>query len=283
MSKNVNAGYDHVIFFHMLKTGGNTIKSVINKNYHPEEVFQITKLGYQTGPLDHFKSLPAEDRNKIKLFRGHQSFGMHEYFDGRTAYFSFVREPISRLISFYNHIHSLPNPRFRNMIPLEERDSFGAFIQNIDKYHEQGNNGQSRVMAGKDLPADELYDQAIQNIENHFLFLGLTERFDEALILLKKELNWDSISYVKRKVSKKVLTKQSISEEDIALAKELNQADIKLYDYAKQSFEEKLLENRDLIEAELRKLQFSNKVKQNIYDIGSPIKQKAKKLIKRKR
>jgi hypothetical protein len=278
MSKMENNHYDHVIFFHMLKTGGNTVKTIIDKNYEPEEIFQITKKGYQTGPVDYFKSLPAEERNRIKLFRGHQHFGMHEYFDGNTVYFSFVREPISRLMSFYNHIHSLPNPYFRDLIPEEERSTFGKFVQNIDKYHDQGNNGQSRVIAGENLEQELLFAKAKSNIENHFVFVGLTERFDEAILLLKKSLNWNSIYYVKKKVSKKKVTKNTISEEELAIARELNKADIALYDYAKTNFEALVSENKHYIEKGLSSLEFQNKVYQQVYNVGSPVKQWLKKL-----
>ncbi len=273
MSKATGSSYDHVIFFHMLKTGGNTLKTIISRNYKPEEVFQITKKGFQTGPVDYFKSLPSEQRNKIKLFRGHQHFGMHEYFDGETAYFSLVREPISRLISFYNHINSLPNPYFRDLIPQEERATFGDFVKNIDKYHDQGNNGQSKVIAGENLPHEQLLEKAKSNIEKHFLFLGLTENFDESVILLKKKLNWGGIHYIKKKVSKKKVTKASITEEELKLARSLNQADIQLYEYAKEQFQQLVVENQDLIDREIGKLRRMNRRYQQFYEIGSPIKQ----------
>lgn len=257
-----------MIFFHMLKTGGNTLKSIIGRNYKPEEVFQITKKGYQTGPIDYFKSLPSEERNKIKLFRGHQRFGMHEFFDGNTAYFSLVREPISRLISFYNHINSLPNPYFRNLIPENERATFVDFVKNIDKYHEQGNNGQVKALVGENVHLDDLFERVQENLENHFLFLGLTERFDESLIILKNKLSWGSIYYIKRKVSHKKVTITNISEEELEFARSLNQADIQLYNYAKEQFEALVTENQALINTQIKKLQCLNRLYQKAYDVG---------------
>jgi len=276
MNNSLDKPYDHVIFFHMLKTGGNTLKTIISRNYKPEEVFQVTKKGYQTGPVDYFKSLSIEDRNKIKLFRGHQHFGMHEYFDGETVYFSLVREPISRLMSFYNHINSLPNPYFRDLIPEKERATFGDFLKNIDKYHDQGNNGQAKVLAGEILPEDELLEKVLKNLENHFLFLGLTERFDESLILLKDKLNWGPIYYIKRKVSGKKVTIANISQEELELARSLNQADIQLYNNAKKQFEALVSENQSLINTQIKKLRSLNYIYQKIYNIGSPVKQRFK-------
>jgi len=106
--------------------------------------------------------------------------------------------------------------------------------------------------------------------------LGLTERFDESLILLKDKLNWGPIYYIKRKVSGKKVTIANISQEELELARSLNQADIQLYNNAKKQFEALVSENQSLINTQIKKLRSLNYIYQKIYNIGSPVKQRFK-------
>ncbi len=268
--------YNHLIFFHMLKTGGNTIKTILDRQYKPEEVFQITRPGPQTGPIDYFISMDSDKRENIKVLRGHQSFGLHEHFRGNTFYFTLMRDPISRLISFYNHVSSNPNDYYRKLIPKDERKTFGDFVMNIDKYHNQGNNGQARAIAGRGVGNDGIYSMAVQNIENHFVLVGLTERFDESVILLKKYFNWSYPYYFRRKVSKKIATKNTVSAKEIDLAREMNEIDLKLYNYSKKRFAGVVRTNKKYLGKKLETLNRINKIYGFVFNLGSSIKKKYK-------
>ena len=42
---------------------------------------------------------------------------------------------------------------------------------------------------------EEHYEMAIKNLDNHFAVTGITERFNESILVLANELNWKSPYY----------------------------------------------------------------------------------------
>ena len=279
-SKNINKikkkKYNHIIFFHMLRTGGNTVKKIIDNQYSSDKIFQIAKEGYQTGPVENFVKMKPSDRNKIKLLRGHMYFGAHKYFDGDTYYFGLVRNPIERMISFYNEVTS----RDREWFPKDERKTFKDFIENVDKYHFQGNNGQTRALAGENVEEKDIFNNALKNIEDHFFMVAITERFEEALLLICKYLNWSYPYFVKRKVSRKTLTMDIISEEDRKLVLQKNQLDIKLYAYVSEEFDKLVDENKKYIIKQKRVLSIINLFYKFYFNASSKLKKILRPLLK---
>ena len=89
----------------------------------------------------------------------------------------------------------------------------------LKEYVEQGlsvelNNGQTRLLSGKEHgyefgnTPEELLTLSIENIENHFSLVGLVERFDESLLLMKKILGYEDIRYVSQILVRMVTAKQ---------------------------------------------------------------------------
>jgi hypothetical protein len=113
---------DHLIFLHLPKTAGSTIYYILNRLYQNEKVFNVHWRGTQ-GNLDNFKTLPTAEREKIKLIRGHFRFGLHDFFEGETSYFSFLRNPEERILSFYTYVQQSPKNRpirkFGYLSPIE--------------------------------------------------------------------------------------------------------------------------------------------------------------------
>ena len=168
----------------MLKTGGNTIKTIISRNYKPFEIFQITQKGKYTGTVNDFINLPQETIDSFKVLRGHHDFGLHRLFTNNALYFTILRNPVSRLVSFYNHISTNKNPFWRNLIPPPERDSFLSFIENIDKYHSQGNNGQIKSIIGGNINVKNPVKKAKTIVANHFAAVGFLENYSKLLNFL---------------------------------------------------------------------------------------------------
>jgi DNA repair exonuclease SbcCD ATPase subunit len=85
---------------------------------------------------------------------------------------------------------------------------------------------------------EEMLEQAKRNLREELVFFGLTERFDESLVLAKQRLGFRSILY---KSSGRVNTKRprgdEVSEELAAAAERCNRYDIELYRYAEELFD----------------------------------------------
>jgi hypothetical protein len=112
-------------------------------------------------------------------------------------------------------------------------------------------NHQTRLLAGirsgaalaeqkpPDLDPGAL-DEAKRNLEN-FLVVGLTERFDESFILMRRALGWRLPLYVTGNVSPRGRADGNVtplSDDDyraiVELIRERNQLDLELYDFARE-------------------------------------------------
>src|SRR5438132_8576964 len=99
-------------------------------------------------------------------------------------------------------------------------------------------NGQVRRISGMKAPfgqcTAEMLAKAKQNIERYFSFVGLTDYFDESLLLLKRILGWRKPPfYIKAKVSP---AESEQGKVDLKLIEAHNELDSALYDYAEARF-----------------------------------------------
>jgi hypothetical protein len=252
------------IFLHIPKTAGITLNKIINRQFKKDEIFHIhgDELILQEAG-DTLKDVHQEIRNNLKLIRGHFQYGLHKHLTQPTSYFTILRDPIERVISQYYYIK-----RDRDHL-LHDKVENGKM--SLDAYLESGitpevNNGQTRLISGKDhlyaygKCTPELLTLAKKNIQSHFSIVGLLERFEESLILLKLHYRWKKIYYVVRNVSQNRLPRSEISKDTIALIEKYNQYDIELYDYAKKQFKLRVAEQKTRIEKELNKLAIQNRI-----------------------
>ena len=122
--------------------------------------------------------------------------------------------------------------------------SLGEYIEKDARAH--GRNAQLRIIAGRPPEAgscnQDTLEQAIQHLKDHFPVFGLTERYDESLILMKRRLGWDAYPYyVTSRVGKDgngEKEEREVDPEVEARIKERNELDVKLYNYAQERFEE---------------------------------------------
>ena len=77
-----------------------------------------------------------------------------------------------------------------------------------------------------------MLEKAKKNLKDLFLIIGLTEKFDETMLLLKKALKWRFPFYIKENVAQKRPSSAVFSNETLAIIKEHNAFDIDLYTYA---------------------------------------------------
>jgi len=94
-----------IIFAHIPKAAGTTLHRIIEQQYHRQEIYSIysTPLTPEAS-FEHFTNLTPEQRAQIRILKGHMSFGLHAYIPGPVTYFTLLREPIERVVSFYYYI-----------------------------------------------------------------------------------------------------------------------------------------------------------------------------------
>lgn len=223
-----------LISIHIYKTAGTTFYSIIDRIFKRNEIVNANIEGLEKCE-EAFKNNTLENKESIQIIHGHFPFGWHTYFSTPVQYISFLREPVSRVVSdyFYNkeflngHNHSLASK-----MTLEE-------YMNCDKILDM-DNGQTRAIAGDyHTPygqcTQEMLTLAKKNIDTKFLFVGLTEKFDETLILINHYLGWKKIYYTNKNVTKK--KSRILTAEQRTIIDQKNKLDQELYQYVTLLFE----------------------------------------------
>jgi hypothetical protein len=159
-------------------------------------------------------------------------YGWHELTDRPSKYITYLRHPVRRYISFYNHIREQDGHPCSEII---RRDDLGLeeFInrENLELPKLQ-ENLQTKLLTGNFAPTVETLRQAVENLRTHFL-VGLTESFDADLLHIAGQVGWSTPLYRRRNISKKHV---SVEELDASLIHEIaqcNHLDIALYEYVR--------------------------------------------------
>lgn len=251
-----------LIFFHIPKTGGITLQSLIKKQYKKPEIF-ITDGAHVKESILEFKKLSEEKRSKLKVIMGHMPFGLHTYIPHNSNYITILREPVNRILSEYCFIRESSEKvlqSFRNK-------AINMGLREFVNKKVCGDNFQTRLLSGNanfnrietaDCPI-ELLDIAKENIKNHFEVVGILERFEETLALLKIRFNWDISNYSKHNRTLSRIQKKDLTKDELKTMKKRNRLDIKLYEFAKKRFNKQIKQQNVDFERELKIIQNDNK------------------------
>jgi len=152
---------------------------------------------------------------RLRSFAGHRVTGHVDLgSDTDLRYFTFVRDPLKSVAS-----------RFQHKVNVTGKDLvFEEWIQG-----DRIRNHQTKRIAG----VDDL-DEAIRTIKQRDIFVGVTERFDESLVLLKALVADDlRISYRPVNVARDRTLAQELlgTERTRQLLTDAVKVDLELYDY----------------------------------------------------
>ncbi|MEM9923962.1 MAG: sulfotransferase family 2 domain-containing protein [Cyanobacteria bacterium P01_D01_bin.50] len=248
-----------VIFLHIPKAAGSTLLNIVRRQYNSDSIFSVDGKN----PLESIKQFKLLQKNKTEATQavmGHMYFGVHEFLPNST-YITMLRDPIERIISFYYYVLRNPDHNHYNLITSKNLSLKDYVKSGIGK---QLDNGQTRLLSGIDALdvefgscSETMLSRAKLNIQKYFSVVGITEKFDESLLLMKSKLNWKkSILYRKANVTKNRPKKLDIPEVDLKEIEKQNEFDIELYRYAEELFTNQLQEN--YIEKNLRQFIFLN-------------------------
>ena len=219
-----------IFFLHITKTGGQTIEELLRRNY--SEVMQFT----------HDKDYSGLPKNK-EVYMGQVANYTSDMLD-ISFKFSFVRDPIDRLVSFYNY-YKLHNHRGAQWIHNDgtvERYEVNSQLPLIEFFGQEGIkkvafNRMTRDFGSKEPlfsldPMDEVYDRAIKNID-YYDFIGIFEEFDTSMSKLGKLLGKD---FEQLHVNKAKKLKKDITKKEREFLQPFVEYDQKVYDYCLKKF-----------------------------------------------
>ncbi len=262
-----------LVFSHLPKAGGSTLSQIIRhkvggRSYCFYEVlFAWLNLEKEKRFLRRFLTLPPRERDRFDTLIGHMPTGIHRILARPCAYITLLRDPLERLISQYYHA------------ALREWNySYAAIASgelSLEKYlKEKSRNYMTKRILGFDL-FDEAWDwrrldeikasgmemrdaidrawrkpvtpamleQAKTKLREQFMLVGVTERFNDFVFLLARELGWAPAPHYRLKnISPLRPRALRPAPEVIAQFREHNRMDIALYAYAKQLFERRWAE-----------------------------------------
>lgn len=219
-----------LIFIHVPKTGGQTLQAVLKRQF-PKH----TWAGYE------YRNMSEEKKRTIRLIRGHVPYGMHEFVpsDVEYHYLTMLREPVSRFVSNFNYWKQ--EGRFSQSYSLEDYARYGA--------EEIGNNNlQTRYIAGLMKPEkprpgqprtyDPLPENALEMaktaLTRDFSIVGITERFNDSMIVIKHMFSFSRVVYARRNTTR-IHTKIDIDSTGLRTVIERNNAlDVELYALANE-------------------------------------------------
>ncbi|HEC84763.1 MAG: hypothetical protein DRR08_26700 [Candidatus Parabeggiatoa sp. nov. 2] len=222
-----------LFFLHIPKTAGTSLRKLIKKEYPGKAcLYLYYPAPFQPAVIKEIHAnLPA-----AKVLYGHFSFGIHQLLGIQGHYVAFLRNPIERVISFYNHnARQSDTPYYA---AIQEGLSLLDMLQS--ERIPETNNHVTRIIACCGLPGmlddTRVLEQALDNIEKHFCFVGLVERFAESVNLLGKKLGWKSshtIPYLNVDTTKPL---HQIDAQTQAALEKYNRLDMLLYEHVNQRY-----------------------------------------------
>lgn len=228
-----------VIFLHIPKTAGSTLHQIIRRQYRSQYIYH---MGSYPDSLEKFKNLPLRRRADIRVLMGHFEMGIDEYLPRPSTYFTLLRDPIARAISYFSHVRRDTDHYCHDLVTTQHMNLETFINSQADVMMD---NGQTRMLAGRlyDVPFGhcdaEVLAAAQRHLQERFAFVGLTERFDEALLLMKYTFKWSNLYYTRRNISP-AQDKKPFPDATLAAVQQVNQWDMALYSFAETLLAEKI-------------------------------------------
>lgn len=232
------------LYLHVYKTAGMTMRKLLRQWLTKQEYDEVDTPDWQTG-LDRIKCATGESLANRKCLFGHLWYGWHSFVARPSQYVTLLREPQSRVLSLYwYHRTTSSHPDYQ----LASQLGFSDYVQ--ERHPSWMDNGQVRQIAG--LLDDsgqhlvgfggvtkEHLEAAKANLRNHFEFVGLQERFPEAVVAVADLLGQEPTPYVTRNKTRNKPDRPYLSDSDLATINSINDHDAELYEFAKALYYER--------------------------------------------
>jgi hypothetical protein len=248
-----------LLYLHMPKSGGTSLASCIydqcsspvpNKGIpnpqNPEKFLFHEGVYYFWGSFlknrelafseSHLRALGRDD---LRAVVGHFWFGVHKHVNGDSVYATMLRDPVERVISLHAHLTEHAVRRKLPYTPMSLYDfATRPPLREVD-------NDQTRRIAGEEPEVGEcsrrLLEKAKENLRTHFGAVGITERFDETLVLFKHVFGWSRpLTYYPKNVSRPRPNSAVLPRATIDAIRDRNTLDLELYAFAKEMLDESL-------------------------------------------
>jgi hypothetical protein len=175
-----------IFFLHIPKTAGTSLRQLFQQQYPSPE---LVELYPPLGPESLARVRSDLEAGGRAVF-GHLNFGIDRVLGVKGKYVTLLRDPVDRIVSYFSH--NLRHPQAAYYELLSAGMGLREFLARRISF--ETNNHMTRIVAGNTsleyLDDDRVLDQALENLREHFLFAGISERFDESVQVMARRLNW---------------------------------------------------------------------------------------------
>lgn len=225
-----------IVFTHIPRTAGTSFRLVLERALGPEHILSV--YGDNIARAKDF--VAEQNLNNIKAIRGHVGYGV---LPGDHDYVTILRHPMQRLLSLYAYI-KVDQGHFAHQ-QVRAMD-FREFV--ISGVTAETDNGMVRQLCGiedfKQMPyahysipfdscGPEQLEQALHNLDEHYVVVGVQERFDAFLLACKERYGW-SLSAKVPHANRRMAFYEHVSNEVIQQTITRNMYDLLLWDYARR-------------------------------------------------
>jgi hypothetical protein len=229
------------VFSHIPKTAGTSLESHLMQGFALKDILHVNAPDLLKLP----QCIYLKNRYPHLITGHHPIHGLLYQLlaEQKIVHISMMREPIARVVSYYNYIAS----RDYHALHKQVKDlGFDAFLSQNNLV--ELNNGQAKRLAGllhsgETISDKELYYRAKTSIDRCFTLVGVTEQFRAFIQLLEKlcGLKYHHLGAINRSQIKIQLA--DLKPQQLQLITENNKVDIQLYHYVKSLFNQQYNEN----------------------------------------
>jgi hypothetical protein len=222
-----------VIFLHLPKAAGSTLNRLIEWEYPLFEIYSIDPVFFRFS-WAHLQRLSKTRLRRTRMFKGHMLFGLHAILPQPSTYITVLREPVDRVISAFYFMRSY------KLHPLYWKFRFENWSLEDFVTRSPRENVQCKIIAGAEYNKPctaEICERAKENLTRYFSVVGLFERFEESLALMKLRFGWKLQRYSSFNVTRTRPRKADVPQSTIDLIEEKNAFDISLYKCAANIFQ----------------------------------------------
>lgn len=205
-----------ICLVHIERSGGTTLQYILRSNFL--SFMTLTPKENSLSPQEAgmlFRVLPFTKGLGGHLTRSY--LGYEKAIGKRVQYITFLREPLSRFFSHFRYQRDVMG-LYRDIKTFLDKDKFSNFMT-------------KRIAGSEDLK------KAKCALLDEYSFVGLMERFDESLVLMKDQLNLPNLDIrYQRKNTNPSLNQNALTVDDDIQRRimERNVLDIQLYKFAKE-------------------------------------------------
>ncbi len=191
-TKPASGPHRQLLFLHIPKTAGTSLRDALLRTVPPGEALLVYPDGDLGITYEECVALPAAQLARFRWIYGHYKTGLHRYAASRARYVTFVREPLARLRSNVAH-HAAAGTSFAvdgiGVRPSEFIN--GGLGEEFDNLMTRMISGVPPGADGPGVIGEAHVDLAIDNIREHFAFVGRQEHLVHDALSLQRHVGLD--------------------------------------------------------------------------------------------